>query len=252
LETNPELWWWIGLFWAVVLGWAGSSYLSNFINRLPLGEAFFKREPYCAHCQTGLQPIDLAPILSYLLTRGKCRYCKSPVPLSYFLVELLFPLFSAIYYIQFGFGSVFLLCWLTSGLLLIMFFAALRQNFLSMSTLLIVAIAGLFMKTLAYDSVLDGLLHGFIGLFLCMTVWTFFNKTRHGDISPPSAYQLPAEVWMVASAAIWFRVDAIIAALCVAAISGALVYGRYSEKSSALKAMLIFTPTILTLSIAGY
>ncbi len=52
----------------------------------------------CVHCHRELAPKDLIPVISYLMLRGKCRYCRQPIqdtPLS----ELLTPLVFAVSYL---------------------------------------------------------------------------------------------------------------------------------------------------------
>src|SRR5690606_6942893 len=42
----------------------------------------------CIHCGHELAAKDLIPLLSWLLLRGKCRYCHRPISWQYPLVEL--------------------------------------------------------------------------------------------------------------------------------------------------------------------
>lgn len=42
----------------------------------------------CPHCKHTLAPRDLVPVVSWLLQRGKCRYCKKPIHWQYPVVEL--------------------------------------------------------------------------------------------------------------------------------------------------------------------
>ena len=42
----------------------------------------------CPHCKARLKPYDLVPLLSYLLLRGRCRYCSAVISPSYPLIEL--------------------------------------------------------------------------------------------------------------------------------------------------------------------
>lgn len=51
------------------------------------GKSFGGRS-YCPSCKRILQWYDLIPILSYILQRGKCRYCKTKIEIDYLLVEL--------------------------------------------------------------------------------------------------------------------------------------------------------------------
>ncbi len=44
----------------------------------------------CLSCGEALRPLDLIPVLSYLLLRGKCRYCKTRYGASALFVELFF------------------------------------------------------------------------------------------------------------------------------------------------------------------
>lgn len=42
----------------------------------------------CVHCKHQLATADLVPILSWLWLKGRCRYCKKPIPWQYPAVEL--------------------------------------------------------------------------------------------------------------------------------------------------------------------
>jgi prepilin signal peptidase PulO-like enzyme (type II secretory pathway) len=43
----------------------------------------------CPHCRHELAVIDLIPVLSWLMLRGRCRYCGKPISPQYPLVELI-------------------------------------------------------------------------------------------------------------------------------------------------------------------
>ena len=43
---------------------------------------------FCPSCQHVLSVKDLVPVLSWLLQRGRCRYCKEPVAKSYIYTEI--------------------------------------------------------------------------------------------------------------------------------------------------------------------
>lgn len=46
----------------------------------------------CPHCHKKLKWFDLIPLISFVLLRGKCRYCRKPISKEYPLFELLFGL----------------------------------------------------------------------------------------------------------------------------------------------------------------
>ena len=61
------------------------------------------REPsHCPRCKHPLGARDNIPLLSWLLLRGRCRYCKAPISIQYPLVELLTGVLSAIAIWHFG------------------------------------------------------------------------------------------------------------------------------------------------------
>jgi leader peptidase (prepilin peptidase)/N-methyltransferase len=116
-------------FWvamAGVLGLIVGSFLNVVILRLPARmEYFWKRDAremlelqgdgesapppdlvrkgsHCPHCKHPLAAWDNIPLLSWLLLRGRCRYCRAPISVQYPLVELLCGVASAIVVWKFG------------------------------------------------------------------------------------------------------------------------------------------------------
>lgn len=61
------------------------------------------REPsHCPHCKHRLSALDNIPLLSWLLLRGRCRYCKAAISAQYPLVEAACALLSAAVIWRFG------------------------------------------------------------------------------------------------------------------------------------------------------
>jgi leader peptidase (prepilin peptidase)/N-methyltransferase len=44
---------------------------------------------HCPACNTPITPWENIPIISYLMLKGKCRYCKEEIPVRYIIVEIL-------------------------------------------------------------------------------------------------------------------------------------------------------------------
>lgn len=99
----------IGTVWMIVLGPAMGNYACSVIYRLPRGQTPFERHPFCGHCNTDLKPIDLFPILSWLSTRGHCRYCDGAIPGLYTVVEFACGGIFVAYFLHFGISELFLL-----------------------------------------------------------------------------------------------------------------------------------------------
>ena len=80
----------IFLFIIVFLfGLSAGSFANVIIYRLPKGRSIVLPRSYCPACRKTISAYDNIPLLSYLLLRGKCRHCRTPISLRYPLVELL-------------------------------------------------------------------------------------------------------------------------------------------------------------------
>jgi leader peptidase (prepilin peptidase) / N-methyltransferase len=95
------------IIFAVVLGLCIGSFLNVLIYRLPRGESIIKPGSHCVKCGTGIKPQYLIPVISYLLLKGRCRYCGDRLSWRYPGVELLtaavFAVLSMKYALQFEF-----------------------------------------------------------------------------------------------------------------------------------------------------
>ncbi len=93
----------------LVIGPAVGNYACSVVYRLPRGKTPFERHPYCGHCNADLKPIDLFPIISWCLTRGKCRYCGGKIPSIYTIIEIACGAVFIAYFLKFGISELFLL-----------------------------------------------------------------------------------------------------------------------------------------------
>jgi leader peptidase (prepilin peptidase)/N-methyltransferase len=69
-------------------GLAIGSFLNVVVARLPVGQSLLFPASTCPSCATPIARRDNVPVLSYVLLRGRCRNCRSPIPWRYPLVEL--------------------------------------------------------------------------------------------------------------------------------------------------------------------
>jgi len=64
-----------------------ASFLGLVIDRFP-EQSIIRPASHCDSCQTRLRPLDLIPILSQVVNRFRCHYCKVRYPVWYALFEL--------------------------------------------------------------------------------------------------------------------------------------------------------------------
>lgn len=95
------------VFWITyvfIFGLCTGSFLNVVVLRGLSGESIVLPPSHCTKCNHKLAWYDNIPVLSYLLLRGKCRYCKEKISIQYPLVELFTGLvFAGIYY-KYGFS----------------------------------------------------------------------------------------------------------------------------------------------------
>lgn len=73
---------------AALFGLCIGSFLNVVIYRLPLGQSLATPPSRCRNCGYSLRWFDNIPVLSWLLLRGRCRKCGTPVSWQYPVVEL--------------------------------------------------------------------------------------------------------------------------------------------------------------------
>lgn len=96
-------------FFIFVLGLAVGSFLNVCIYRLPREESIVKPRSRCPKCKKLIHWYDNIPLLSYIILRGKCRYCNTKIAFQYFIVELLTGLIFLLFYNKFGFTIISLI-----------------------------------------------------------------------------------------------------------------------------------------------
>lgn len=72
---------------AGVLGALIGSFGNVVIYRLPRGESIAFPGSHCPHCNRALGPLELVPVLSFIVLRGRCRTCGQRIGLRYPVVE---------------------------------------------------------------------------------------------------------------------------------------------------------------------
>ncbi len=86
------------IFWfcvAFAVGAVAGSFLNVLVFRLPVMAReedpdldLWSPRSRCPHCLRTIQPLGLIPILGYLVLRGRCAFCETPISPQYPLLEL--------------------------------------------------------------------------------------------------------------------------------------------------------------------
>ncbi len=163
---------------SLVLGSCFGSFANMIIYRLCSEHSIFGLRSICPKCKTPLGVIDLIPIISFLLCRGRCRSCNQPILKRYIIVELIVPvlfflflypqsfMFFNLHYLIFGFS------------LIILFFTDLESFLLPLpltSLLIILGLTMSFLDDIFLDRLLPSLVIG-VGFLLFRMIANFIYK----------------------------------------------------------------------------
>ncbi len=87
---------------AAVLGACLGSFMNCLAWRSVNGESIMRGRSHCTECGHTLGIIDLIPVFSWLLCKGRCRYCKKRVSARYIVVEIVLALVFVLIVIVYG------------------------------------------------------------------------------------------------------------------------------------------------------
>jgi leader peptidase (prepilin peptidase) / N-methyltransferase len=78
---------------SIVFGGGFGLLIGSFVNviayRVPAGMSLIAPPSSCPRCGEHVRPYDNVPVLSWLLLRARCRFCKEPISARYPVVELM-------------------------------------------------------------------------------------------------------------------------------------------------------------------
>lgn len=137
LPDNPVVW--ALLF---VTGSVIGSFLNVVIYRWPRQESIVAPPSHCMSCGARLGILDLFPVLSYILLRGRCRHCGHSYSPRYALVELVTGLVLVGSAWAFG-GTVYaLMVFVVCCCLLVVFFIDLDHMIIPDELVMVIMLAG--------------------------------------------------------------------------------------------------------------
>ncbi len=142
-----------------LLGISTGSFLNVVADRVPLGQSIIKPPSHCFNCGHVLYWKDMVPVLSYLILRGRCRYCRAKISSRSVLVEIITGLLFVFAYIRFGFSLQTVVILLFASVLIIIIVT--RWEGMEMPDLFIYAgiVIALALKLLSHG---DGIVSDFL------------------------------------------------------------------------------------------
>jgi len=167
-----------------LLGISIGSFLNVCIYRIPIKQPISFPSSQCPQCGNFLRPMDLIPILSYILCKGKCRYCQKSISVQYPLVELLNGILYILIFAKYHLTADFFKYSFFVSLLIVISCIDLKYQIIpSACNLSGLIVAGFFLfvsfrASMWFDAMIGGLLGG--GILFAIALLT--NGMGGGDV----------------------------------------------------------------------
>ena len=171
------------LFWICVIGLCLGSFFNVVILRTLSNESIVFPPSKCPKCGNKLLFWHNIPVLSYILLRGKCYFCKEKISIQYPIVELLTMLLFGVTFVKFGISvtTIFALFWISC--LIIMTGTDIKEKLVDCNLAIIMGISGIVYNFLVGGKI--GAMYSVIGLVVSALILELvarsgylFTKTR--------------------------------------------------------------------------
>lgn len=171
----------------LIFGLCVGSFLNVCIYRLPRELSIIKPFSFCPRCNKPINWYDNIPLVSFIVLGRRCRSCKEPIPLRYFLVELITGAVFLYFYLKYGIGFLSIRYVILFSLCILVSFIDIDYRaipgwicILGMLTGLAISIietAVLFNKNLLFDFKISNfpIVKSIQGVFLCIGL-SYFLK----------------------------------------------------------------------------
>ena len=172
-----------------VFGACIGSFLNVVIYRMPEGQSIVSPPSHCPACTHVIPFYFNLPIISFLLLKGKCRFCKAPISIRYPLVELITGLLALGLFFKFGLTPTAVFYFAFGCLLIAISFIDLDHQIipdkLSLPGIIIFSTSCFFVPQMRFVSVIWGVLTGGGILYLVALLYYCIRKHQGmggGDI----------------------------------------------------------------------
>lgn len=249
---------WIILIYVTFLGLAFGSFALAMTDRMKSGRDWVKGRSECEDCKHKLSAVDLVPVVSWLSTGGKCRYCRVRLSVYYPLVELLGGVLFALSYLRFkselsGAPTVMLGLWLLGVVIMLSLIVFDLRWFLLPSKLVYPLIAtallhwaiGFSIGGVSAESyLLSGVLSILVGSGIFWGLWVVSRGKWIGD----GDYRLGVAIGLFLNSPVLAWLSLFVASI-FGLIAAAPVYLKHKNK---MKAKIPFGPFLILGLVVAY
>ncbi len=179
------------LFMALIFSFGAciGSFLNVCIYRLPRKKSIVFPGSFCTTCKTSIPFYLNIPIVSYIILKGKCRYCKTKISWRYPFVEALTGSAATALILKFGLTSAALFWFIFICVLITISFIDIDfqiiPDVISLPGIIIFASSAFFLPEMSLIKTITGILAGGGSLYLIAVLYCLIRKQEGmggGDI----------------------------------------------------------------------
>lgn len=111
----------------IVMGLVVGSFLTVVVDRVPDGRSVVAPPSACGACGHRLTALDLVPIGSWVVLRGKCRHCGHPIGVEPLVIEGATAVVFTLFGLEFGADAVLPAFWILGAALVALVWIDLRE-----------------------------------------------------------------------------------------------------------------------------
>lgn len=169
----------IFIFSFFIFGLCIGSFLNVCIYRLPIGKSIAFPPSHCPECRKAIRIYDNIPVLGWLLLKGRCRDCGSPISPRYPVVEFLTGLFAVFTYLKFGLTVNTGVYFIFIAVLIVVTFIDIDHRIIpdkiTLPGIPLAFIATFFLPNITWQNSLFGILAGGGSLLLVAVGYSYFT-----------------------------------------------------------------------------
>ena len=150
----------------IIYGLLIGSFLNVLIYRIPHEESIAFPGSHCPECDHKLRWYDNIPVVSYLVLKGKCRYCGTKISPQYPLIETLNAIVYVVLYIFYGWSIDFVAFALIASILIAVAGIDFKEQIIPDSLVLSILVIEALHKALNYfiNGISPELVNSLLGL----------------------------------------------------------------------------------------
>ena len=236
------------MVWVCIFGLCLGSFYNVVILRSLSGESIVFPPSKCPKCQHKLYWWHNIPVVSYILLRGKCYFCKEKISIQYPVIEILTMVLFGFSFWKFGisYTTLFVIFWLSC--LLIMTVTDIKEKIVDCNIAIAMAVSGVIYAfvTLGWH----GVLHSILGLIAGALIMEII--ARAGFVVAKTRAMGEADTYVAGALGAMFGIFAIVKVLLFSLFASMVfvipvfLYNKYKADDKPVCIMsVLFTISIL-------